>query len=648
MRLICGLFQLDGSTPDITKVSSMAEQMAANYRKNVGREPALGLWQGGPVALGLLDFGRALTTAPKIPDSLGQRLVADLRIDSFDPDRLGEGLDLGSSIGLPEVDVPSGAAIEDEHLLRFLAPDPVARTGEVLGDFAFALWDEPAERLVCGRDIFGIRPLAYLYEPGRLFAFASFPDAIYRSGFVSDAVDRQALARRVAHVVRLEDTLHAPIKRLPPAHTLVVSRKGLALHRYWQPELHQIGRRRVRPEQAADEVRRRMEQAVASCLTQQGEVGAHLSGGLDSSSLAILAIRRLREQGRKLYAYSFLDRRPGDPLPAGPVPEDETEFVRAVLAQEPGIEWEPVLPPSNKVLQEPLDADTMQSQSADNPEHVVCRSAASYGVERIFSGWGGDECITFNGRGALAEMFLAGHWLRLLRESKAMARERGRTLRSVLWHEVAVWLQERATHRIRPAAQWIDAAMLSFFVPSVCAELSRQQTVQMVPSARENRWRLLMHGHLTERAENWAKIGAQYGMDFVFPMLDRRVVEYGLSLPSELFLRGGFRRRIYRDAMVGVLPEMVRQRHEKYQPFPSRMLEKDAQRRAALERMADYERCEALKDCFDLKLLRAALEGSLDQNEALRRVAASLTPMTILRVVQGVEYLYQQSCKQPR
>ena len=95
----------------------------------------------------------------------------------------------------------------------------------------------------------------------------------------------------------------------------------------------------------------------------------------------------------------------------------------------------------------------------------------------------------------------------------------------------------------------------------------------MAPDGRENRWRLMTSPHITEFAEVWAQTGARYGLAFAFPLLDRRVVEYSLSLPSELFLRGGFRRRPFRDAMVDVLPERVRLRHQKYQSFPSSIID---------------------------------------------------------------------------
>ena len=65
-------------------------------------------------------------------------------------------------------------------------------------------------------------------------------------------------------------------------------------------------------EEAACELRRLVDEAVKRRLPRNGETGAHLSGGLDSSAIAILAARRLREEGRTLHAYSFLDQQRND------------------------------------------------------------------------------------------------------------------------------------------------------------------------------------------------------------------------------------------------------------------------------------------------------------------------------------------------
>jgi asparagine synthase (glutamine-hydrolysing) len=237
----------------------------------------------------------------------------------------------------------------------------------VRGDFALASWNKTSERLVCARDAFGIRPLAYVHQPGRLFAFASFPNALFGSGIVPKKIDEDALVRRVVLRFRVDDCLVAGIKRLPPAHYVEVSREGLSLTCYWQLNRTALGLQRCTPEEAARELRRLVDKAVKCRLPPNGEIGAHLSGGLDSSAIAVLAARRLREEGRTLHAYSFLDRQRNDITL-----EDETEFVKAVLEHEGDIDWTPIRPPARVTLDAPMDADKMTPLRADAPDNAVC------------------------------------------------------------------------------------------------------------------------------------------------------------------------------------------------------------------------------------------------------------------------------------
>ncbi len=130
----------------------------------------------------------------------------------------------------------------------------------------------------------------------------------------------------------------------------------------------------------------------------------------------------------------------------------------------------------------------------------------------------------------------------------------------------------------------------------------------MAPDGRKNRWRLMTSPHIAERAEVWAQTGARYGLAFAFPLLDRRVVEFALSLPSKLFLRDGFRRRPFRDAMVGVLPERVRLRHQKYTPFPSAMLVLAERRDEFISKIAAYEKNDQVRRLIDLVHLRKLIE----------------------------------------
>jgi asparagine synthase (glutamine-hydrolysing) len=434
---------------------------------------------------------------------------------------------------------------------------------------------------------------------------------LHGAGIVAKKVDEDALARRVVRNFRHDDSLIAGIKRLPPAHVLEVSREGISLKRYWQLDRVAVGTRKYSLEEAALELRRLVDEAVNCRLPRTGETGAHLSGGLDSSAIAVLAARRLREHGRTLHAYSFLDQQRNDITL-----EDETEFVKAVVEQEGDIDWTPIRPPAGlPAHDEPIDADKMTGLRADQPENAVCTRAEAQGVGLVLSGWGGDEGATFNGRGAFAELFLRGRWRALVREISALGRERDWPTPRILYNEIVSYIMPDPILRLvkRIAGKKLD--LRDAFHRSLSAgaqqrlAASRDKELTMAADGRENRWRLMTDPHIVERAEVWAQTGARYGLAFAFPLLDRRVVEFSLSLPSELFLRGGFRRRPFRDAMADVLPASVRLRHSKYQPFPSRMLVIAENKDKLIAHIDAYEKIESVRRLIDLAYLRRQVEA---------------------------------------
>ena len=587
MRLICGIFYLDGMDAREDLLRAMAAQM------NVSRlPPSLCLWRDGPIGLGVLDFsGRAA-----LPESSGSTMAADVRLDEPDVLRLMLG---GSAHGT-----------EDSLLLSVIEKFGSSGLDLVLGDFAFASWNRSTQRLTCGRDAFGIRPLAYVYQPGKLFAFSSFPKALHGCGIVPKKIDEDAVAHRIIRAYRTNDCLVAGINRLPPAHSIQVSREGVSLARYWQLDRAAVGSRKCSPDDAAREMRRLVDEAVHCRLPRRGETGAHLSGGLDSSAVAVLAARKLREEGHTLHAYSFLDRQRNDFKI-----DDETEFVKAVVEQEGDIDWTPIRPSAGLACSKPMDVDKMTLLCPDAPENAACARAEERCVSVVLSGWGGDEGATFNGRGTFAELFLRGRWRTLVREVLALKRERGWSVPQILRAEIISYLTPQGVINLVNQIRGRDVDPRTLFSQSLSPyarrrlAASRTKGLSMAPDGRENRWRLMTWTHLAERAEVWAHIGARHGVAFAFPLLDRRVVEFSLSLPSELFLRGGFRRRVFRDAMIDVLPESVRLRHQKYQSFPGMIVDVAERKNEFLARIDTFAQNESVSRMINLTLLRQQVEA---------------------------------------
>lgn len=648
MRLICGFLYLDGRPAGRERLDAMAAAMVGP-----GLAPETTRRIEGPVALATLDFaaGGSARDEPRREGS-DLLLAADVRLD--EPDRLA------GSLGLPR---PRAGAAGDEALLLAVlerwGTDGIAR---VLGDFSVALWDPRSQSLTCARDAFGVRPFYILHRPGEVFAFASLPCGLHAGGFAPRELDEDYLLAPLAGgFFGPERSLFRGVERVAPGGLLRVSARGVERGHHWRLDPAMAGRRSIRPEEAAEELAALITEAVRCRLPARGSaagepageparepVAAHLSGGLDSSALAILAARMLRREGRSLLGYSFLPSAVGDYDPPG-----ERPYVEAVLRQEPDIVWSPIHlgDPASFVLPE-MEPDQAQPRHPMDPEVQVFTDAAAKGARILLSGWGGDQGATFDGRGALAEALLAGHWRILAGEFRALKTQRG-------WSPLVV-LRRRLLNHLLPEGLYVRARCLmgrppvrrdptALLRPEIAARLSLPR-FRPGPDAVANRLHLLGSRIVARRAEQWAQMAARHGMAVTFPMLDRRVVEFALSLPSALFHRGGWPRRVFRDAMADILPPEIRWRQDKLNAFPEFPLVVAGQRDFLLERLVELRRHPRVAALFDLDRIETAVRMLPEPEEVVQRAAVlcadqvfGMETLRMKRVLDCIAYV-QQHC----
>ncbi|GAC1536983.1 MAG: asparagine synthase (glutamine-hydrolyzing) [Myxococcales bacterium] len=193
---------------------------------------------------------------------------------------------------------------------------------EVHGMFALALWDGRAQKLVLARDRLGKKPLYYalsgsggegafaaaslLRDPppegataaARGLVFGSELKALDAHGGVARDLDRVSLVQYLAvESVPAPRSIHAGVFKLPAAHTAVLDRAGFRLRRYWEAPVPP----RFRPagsgaadldlDAAARRLRILLDQAVQRRLVADVPLGVFLSGGVDSTAVAVLAAR---------------------------------------------------------------------------------------------------------------------------------------------------------------------------------------------------------------------------------------------------------------------------------------------------------------------------------------------------------------------
>ena len=552
MSAICGLRRGSGGTPSPGACQGMLDAQAiyGPHRRDVR-------------AIGEVAFGRALFRM--LPEDRFDRqplsggdgrflLVADLRIDNRPALSAVLGLDASRAAGMSDADV---------LMAGFL------RWGEgvvdhLVGDFAFAVWDAHAARLLLARDPLGQRPLCY-HVGGGGFAFASMPRGIHALGRVAAAPDEQRIAEYMADLVFPNGrSFFDGISVVEPGRIVVVEDGRVRARRYWNPRPTPL--RLGSMDDYVEAYRERLDEAVESRLRGcDGAVAAHLSSGYDSSAVAATAARLLRPAGGRVVAFTSAPREGFDGAPARGRIDDESGLAAITATLHPNMEHV-VLRPSA------TDAFSLLKQSiaaAQHPLGHVCnnvwwsainRGAGERGLRVILTGETGNLTISAGGLFQLADMVRTGRWRTWAREARALIGGGEVNWRGVLANSFGPWMP-------RPAWKLLSHAFLRTGLAPTPSLLTPRWAEAMVPRVRTSGREIRPPRDSTKlrvRLLQWQDAGnsrkmalARWGVDERDPTTDRRLIEFCLSLPADMLLKDGRRRPLARAALADRLPAAV-------------------------------------------------------------------------------------------
>jgi asparagine synthase (glutamine-hydrolysing) len=459
-----------------------------------------------------------------------------------------------------------GALRRDEPIATGVAIS-IARSGAVEtarslnGDFAFAAYDSSTDELWLVRDRFGVKPLYYARVGGHV-AFASRPRPLLHVPGVTPDVDRRYVAIVGASHYRYIDNLpdrspFADVDQVPMAHAIRFRDGERASFRYWS--LDDIEETDAPAAELATRYRELLLDAVEVRLAANTRPAFTLSGGMDSTSVLGSAVTVLRH---KQHAFSsvYADRT-----------YDESAEIKPVL-DEVAEQWHPVPivePAVFELIDRMVAAHDEPVATATWLSHfVLSEQVARDGFDALFGGLGGDELnageyeyFPYH----FADLRVAGREATLADEVAAWSHH----------HDHPVFLKDAAAAEAAIAAiidptspgrfaadrgrieRYADALQRDFF------DLRAYEPEHEFPFASYLRNRT--YQDLTRettpcclRAED--RHAAAFGIERFDPFLDYRIAELMFSVPGSLKIRDGITKRLLREATVGIVPDVTRER----------------------------------------------------------------------------------------
>jgi asparagine synthase (glutamine-hydrolysing) len=449
-------------------------------------------------------------------------------------------------------------ACDTEVLLHLYLRDGPGFVDRLRGMFALALWDRHEQRLLLARDRFGIKPLYYQLDGGRL-SFASELKALLRDPSFSQEVDREAL-----HAFLAFNSIPAPLsifraaRKLAAGHLLTCSPAGVRIERYARPGPAPEGELRREPARAlADELRERLRESVQAHLLADVPVGVLLSGGVDSSVLTALAAGESAERV-STFSIGFRERS-----------FNELELAREVARRYGTDHHELVVSPQISDLLPELVAafDEPFADSSAVPTFLVSQLAAQH-VKVVLCGEGGDELFggyeTYvadqlaRGIGPAAARLaplidrLPSSNTRVSLEYRARRFTRAAALppleRHHGWKEIFSPAQRSSllTEEWQAPAADPLAAWRARFDETVGAPLlARLQDVDLG---------IYLADDLLVKTDRMSMV---HGLEARVPYLDPVVAELALSLPSRHKVLGPLKKRLLRRAAAPLVPGRI-------------------------------------------------------------------------------------------
>ena len=548
MSGIIGIFHRNGEPVELEKLSRMNDILAHRGSDNAG------IWHEGNVGLG----NRLLWTTPEslleqLPwcDRLTDTAItADARIDNRE--------ELISSLDLKHL--PTEKITDSSLILTAYHRWGVNCPQKLLGDFAFAIWDQREQRFFCARDPIGIKPF-YYYCSSTLFAFASEIKALFCLPQVKKEINELRIAYQLTGCFEDQEiTFYQDIYRLPAAYSFIVSRESRTSQKYWALDpSHRI--KLGSNQEYAEAFRELFVEAVRCRLRSAFPVGSTLSGGLDSSSITCTARNLLADSHQQLHTFSAIfpnlpksdlawidERRYMDVVKsAGGI---KSHHIRADLL-DPLLDWfwqdeEPVPGTNMYIHQGMYDCANQQ------------------GVRVFLDGVDGDTTVSHGWR-YFTSLVYTGRWQQLYKELAATSRN-SKISRKIIAQEYCIkpFIQEPSSQikqRLFPQQNYDELINPDFAQETqVYRHIQRLASEPLFLTARKEHLAGMSTGLYPLAMEICDKTATPRSVEPRYPFFDRRLMEFCLAIPLEQKFQQGYARSILRRAMNGILPPEIQWR----------------------------------------------------------------------------------------
>lgn len=466
---------------------------------------------------------------------------------------------------------------DTEVILHLYQEEGDACVDRLNGQWAFAIWDEPSQKLLLSRDPIGVRPLFYTQTKGK-FLFASEIKCFLADPDVELNLELEALDQIFTFWVTLPSrTAFKGIRQLPPGCSLTVQNGDVRMQRHWthcySPEpMPSSGREK----QLTEDLCNLLLDATRIRLRSDVPVAAYLSGGLDSTLIAAL-IHGLAGDRLRTFSVEFDEAEYDE----SSYQQEASRFLRTnhssvrcscddIASVFPEVIWhseQPIL------------------RTAPAPLMLLSQSVRASGFKVVLTGEGADEIL--GGYDIFKEAKIRRFWGKYPNSAwRAQLLKRLYPYMEGIQRQSLVYLknffQVREDDLGNPffshLPRWqLTAKLKAFFSKDVRAQLAGSDSVRMLAEelpASFSAWDHFNQAEFLEAAyllpgyilsSQGDRMAMAHSVEGRYPFLDRRVVAFAAKLPPNLKMKALNQKYLLKRASEGLIPKSIQNRHK--QPY---------------------------------------------------------------------------------
>lgn len=431
------------------------------------------------------------------------------------------------------------------------------------GMFGLAILDKKRNVTVLARDHFGIKPVYWANagtedEPRVIFASEIRP--ILATGHIEAAPNERILYRYLQYRIHDDtaETFFAGVNKLLPGEMMTIDnatgRFTIESFTRLRQELEELSsvNRPYTPE-VTEEYRQRFTEAIRMRLKSEVPVGSALSGGLDSSAVVVTINKLMQEHADAVDSIGPKQNTFSAVFPNSI--NDEEAYADAAIAKCSGnIEAHKILPTAEGFAADLEDfVRTMEEpiiSSGPYAQYCVMKEASKH-VTVLLDGQGADEMMA----GYIPYYFAYLRQLQKAGDYRKLLKEAGQSL-DIFYRLGRFRLKSKLTAKKRVTmGQLLNKEFTSGYRGEKFGNVPDNMKARLIDD--------LFHKSLPSLLRYEDKNTMRFSLEGRVPFLDKEVVKFLFSLSDEAIIKGGWNKRILRDATRGLLPEKISNRRNK-------------------------------------------------------------------------------------